>query len=312
MNDCHNHITYTETLFAPNYTFDAFLRDKSPLIKNHVVFLNPIHKNLYNCKPGHRLAVIDLPDEQNLAFACGHCYNITYTGKDPYRKDNEQLLADCSIFEDLHPYIYLTLSNNTINEEFEYFEHNHKGEFCGIKVHPNLCSRKLSEINFNSNYPMIVHTGFSEFDHPADVAKFAEHYDGNILFSHFARCDIETLKKIATLDNAYIDVSPLYLAADIVNQNKNGRYFESPLTSITDITEFFKKLISIVGEDKIIFGSDSPWGTQKDVEILYHSLNLPKETKDKIFKTNFENFNKIKTMKKPPQTSQSDKHGPTL
>lgn len=304
-NDCHNHISYTQALFAPNYTFDTFLRDSSNFVDNHIVFLNPIYKALYGHDPEHRISVVDLPDGKNLAFACTNCHEISYIGEDPYRFDNIRLIQDSASHEGILPYIYLSLSNNTMNDELKFFEENFSGKFYGIKVHPNLCSRNMSEITFNSAYPMIIHAGTGEFDKPSDIVKFAENYDGNVLISHFARCDVETLKKIAKLPNVYIDVSPLYLVFDILKGANQSRYYQSELTDSKNISELFKKLISIVGEDKIIFGSDTPWGNQRDIEILYYSLNLPEHTRQKIFKTNFENFNKIKTMKKPTQTGEN-------
>ena len=40
------------------------------------------------------------------------------------------------------------------------------------------------------------------------------------------------------------------------------------------------------GEDKILFASDSPWSDiEGDIKII-QSLNLPKETEEKIFCTN--------------------------
>lgn len=155
--------------------------------------MNPIYTSLYQ-KQNHQYYIFDNPDKKTLSFISRTDGSVSYHGNDPYRKDNEQLIKDCQSVDFIDAFIYLSLSNNTINDEFKYFEENYKGQFSGIKVHPNLCGRKRSEIkNFNTNYPLIVHCGVFEHDDPKDIALFAKKYNGNVLFAHCARFDKEAL-----------------------------------------------------------------------------------------------------------------------
>lgn len=296
INDSHVHITYSPVNgdFQPVY-FDNFVSNFSKLYKKGkaIVFLNPIFKRLYK-KTNHQYHVVDNADGKTVSFVSRNDSSVSYSGPDPYRSDNEQLILDCKNSDMIEPYIYLTISNNTMNDELAYFEKKHKGHFSGIKVHPNLCGRKLSEItNFNSNYPLIVHCGVFEHDDPKDVAKFAENYNGNVMFAHCARFDKTALSKIAKLDNAYIDLSPTYLLEDIVN-GTTTKYATNdvPPEAKTSVSALVKYLISIVGADKLVFGSDYPWGDLESAKRLYDSLELDEETKQKIFQTNFERFNR--------------------
>lgn len=104
------------------------------------------------------------------------------------------------------------------------------------------------------------------------------------------------------MENAYIDLSPTYLLEDIVT-NKTNKYMSTdvPVEAKTSVSNLIKYLINIIGEDKIVFGSDYPWGSLDDAKKLYDSLDLTQVTKDKIFKHNFENFNKIGVFNKSKQ-----------
>ena len=57
--------------------------------------------------------------------------------------------------------------------------------------------------------------------------------------------------------------------------------------------ETFKKLLSRHGEDRILFGTDSPWSDiKRDVEIL-RSFSLSKNTEEKLFSLNAKKLLKI-------------------
>ena len=63
-------------------------------------------------------------------------------------------------------------------------------------------------------------------------------------------------------------------------------YFDTAYVMRFTDREAFVRLIKKHGEDKIIFGSDSPWSSIKgDIDIL-HSFNLPQSTLDKILYKN--------------------------
>ena len=295
-NDCHVHIRIDPVLFRDKSTLQDYLNERSKNNVCSIVFLHPLVKKLYACdgRQGHLYSARDLR-ERRIEYVCKGCGNVSFLGDyDPFRVANEKLIRECEGVEGVQPYIYLSLTNNTINEEFLYFENNYKGKFFGIKLHPNLADRKLSEINFNSNYPLIVHTGVEDVCNAEDVVKFAKKYSGNILFAHSAAFNKEALIEIGKLKNAYIDISPTYLLDSLAEGSRGGKSFVNDINDSGDVTTILKNLIDIVGVDKILFGSDYPWGDVEKVEALYDSLKLPENIKNKIFYENYIKFNKIR------------------
>lgn len=285
INDIHRHIVCEETMCFPHYTFDTFIKSRSCVDGKAAVFLHPQYKRLYPCQDGHRGRVIDV--DNGVRFECESCGKIIYQGSDPYREGNVQLIELCKGHDNLYPFVYLTLSDDTMQGEIDYFETNFKSSFYGIKVHPNLCSRKMSEIRFTSNYPMIIHCGMTEYDDPKDIIQYAQRYPGKVILAHLARCEESVLKLVAKSDNIYIDTSPTYLPFQIAEKSTD-RYYPSQITDTNNITKFFENLIRIVGPEKIIFGTDAPWGCDEDAVKLYQMLDIPTEQKESIFQTNFE------------------------
>jgi predicted TIM-barrel fold metal-dependent hydrolase len=67
-------------------------------------------------------------------------------------------------------------------------------------------------------------------------------------------------------------------------------YFDTAFVLRFTDRETFTKIVKKHGDDKILFGSDSPWsGIDRDIDII-HSFDLTKNTEDKIF---FENSKKL-------------------
>lgn len=293
-NDIHVHIAVDDVTFRPDFDFNKFLSESQGHIDNAVVFLNPITKKFYPPQKGvlknsDRVRVRSSRDHQVEFFnGNGIIFTTPQSYMDPYREQNEALLDLCRPHKNLHPFLYLTLNDDSIAREIKYFEENHAGEFYGLKVHPNLTSKKMSEMHFDSHLPLIIHSGVEEYDDPNDILEFAKNYSGKVIIAHYARWERSALEEIAKLDNVYIDTSPSYMPGQIVNKTTD-KYTASEITDVADTTTLFKNLIDIVGEDKIIFGTDAPWGNFEEASELMEELDLPSATKDKIFKTNYEN-----------------------
>lgn len=292
INDVHLHLVYEKTADNFDYTYDNFISTLPKEIGKVAVFLHPLYKDLFKCGNGHLYSIRDNLSQNYMEIFCRNCGKITHVGGDPYRAGNEQLLKDCGKNKNLYPFLYLALSNATINCELEFFEKNYNGKFYGIKVHPNISGRKISEIDFDSKYPLIVHCGVAEEDDPADILNFAKKYSGKVLLAHYARFKPEVLREIKKVPNVYIDTSPTYLCNQIV-AGTTQKYYASELTKVKDVTELFQRLISLMGEDRIIYGSDCPWGNHQEGIELYKKLDLAPEIKQKIFSTNFEEFIKM-------------------
>lgn len=285
INDIHHHVVCERTTSFSHYTFDTFLKSHSLIKGKTTLFLHPQYKRLYSCQEGHRCRVIDVDD--GVRFVCESCGKIFYQGSDPYREGNEKLIEMCKGYDNLYPFLYLTLSDSTMQQEMDYFEKNYMSSFYGIKVHPNLCSRKMSEIGFTSNYPMIIHCGMTEYDNAKDIITYAQRYPGKVILAHLARCEESVLKLVAKSNNIYIDTSPTYLPFQVAEKLTN-RYFSSVLTDTNNITQLFRNLIDVVGKEKIIFGTDIPWGNIEEARTLYEELALPENQKKSIFQDNFD------------------------
>ena len=288
INDIHRHVVFEETKCFPHNTFCEFVKNHSPHIENCAIFLNPHYKRLYDCPFGHQYMVVDV-DNDKIKFECAKCKKVSYVGTDPYREGNIKLIEMCNSYSHLYPFIYLSLSDNTMQHEVEYFESNFESRFWGIKVHPQFCGRKMSDIYFDSHYPMVIHCGVSEYDNPMDVIQFAKRYSGNVVLAHLARCEETVLKEISKTKNLFIDTSPTYLPFQIVRREAD-RYFQNVISNVDSVTQLFKNLINVVGVEKIIFGTDAPWGNDDETMRLYEEIDIPSIQKARIFRDNFNDF----------------------
>ncbi len=288
INDIHRHVVCEEVTCFSHYTFDVIIESLSRVDGKVAVFLHPMYKKLYPCSESHRYGCVDTEDGC-VRFECKSCGRISYQGSDPYREGNTKLLESCQAHKNLYPFLYLTLSDNTMQQEMDYFEANYKSKFWGIKVHPNLCSKKMSEIHFTSNYPMIIHCGMSEYDNPKDIIKYAKRYPGKVILAHLARCEESVLEEIAKSENIFVDTSPTYLPFQIANKSTN-RFYPTPITDVSNTTQLFRNLIDAIGDRKIIFGTDAPWGHEEEAVKIFHELDIPIEQKRNIFQSNFEYF----------------------
>jgi len=290
INDVHVHISLEKTLFNSK-TFQDFLKDKNKFnINNCVLFAHPLVKRLYDCLLNHTIKVLDNSD--GIEYRCTQCDKVLYSGQDPFHLSNIALINMCNKHKGLFPFLYLTLGK-TIEEEVNYFETNFKNQYYGIKIHPNCCQQKVDKFIFNTDKPLIIHCGKSEIDCASHALNLAKKAKGNVLLAHLARLHPSTLKEIKFHENVFLDMSPTYYLQQIADSNYQKTY-ESEITKYHNVHDIMMKVIEIVGEDKIIFGSDIPFGNYNDLENLQKTLALDKDLEKKVFETNFYNYLKIK------------------
>ena len=291
INDVHHHVALSPSTLGNDYSFDVFLRERGRVKGATALFILPNRQDLYPCPPDHHFRVVPQGVRGLLRFECCNCGIVSYEGSDPFRDENRRLIDLCRQIPNVFPYIYLTLCNNTISDELAYFSEEYDGLFYGLKVHPNLCCKRISEIRFNSGYPIVIHAGMQPEDDPDDIVKFAERYEGNVLIAHMARCSITALRRIKEIPNAYIDTSPTYLTKQICGR-VTSRYYRSELFDVSSETEVYNRLIDLVGPDKIVFGTDAPFGSMEEAVDVYNRLDIPWECKQAIFESNFIRFNR--------------------
>lgn len=147
----------------------------------------------------------------------------------------------------------------------------------GVKLHPDMQKFALNEQRAQKLYdicqgvcPMMFHTGDKRYHYSnpslvPDVLKrrpelnvICAHFGGYSEWDSAARC-------LADLPNAYVDTSSSFFAMD---------------------QEKARQLISLYGEDRVLFGSDYPmWNVNEEKETLL-SLGLSETALQKIFSGN--------------------------
>lgn len=208
---------------------------------------------------------------------------------------NKTLIEKCQDVDTIFPFVLLPCNLELANETLERIEHDYKGKFFGIKFHPNSYSFAINKAGFNPKnfpykYPVIIHTGISQYDRPDYALKFAQQYQGNVCLAHCARFDEQVLQKIKQMPNVYIDISPSYYLSRVSNGQTQKVYDGDSLKGKTE-EELITHLIDVVGEDKILAGSDAPFGSIQELKELAETLPISEKLKQKIFVDNVSTFN---------------------
>lgn len=233
----------------------------------------------------HTVTVED-SDNSTLILRCQKCGTIVYKGPDPLRNYNLQLLEEVSRFPGrLYPMIYLHLSNSTIADEIAFFESHFK--IAGYKFHPQTNYRSIDEINnIPTNLPIMIHTGLKPYDHSRNVINFSKRHSGPIVLAHACRLDVDSLKDIANAENLYIDVCP----SDALFNSRKFAIASSSVNEINRPEDILLHTLKYIPIEKILFGTDYPWGSQEKECSIMSSLPLSELEKNKIL---YENVYKI-------------------
>jgi len=281
--DAHAHISNqtTNIIFRPDYDIKTFIHEMDyHNITKSLIMVNPMFE-LMRCPTDvhHKVTVQDTIHKGILRLFCTHCNKVIYEGTDPIRKYNIELLEETNKYPNRFFYmIYLLLSNSTISSEVEFYEKNYPTQFIGYKLHPRLSFRKLDEITaFPSRRPLIIHTGV-DFPPTSTNCNFLKKYRGNIILAHAGRFAPELLNLAATYPNIYIDAAP----SSLMYKGRITDLIEPYNKKILTPSDIYKYLIETIGEDKVLFGSDVPWGNYNDEISILNSVDLPQSTYDKI------------------------------
>ena len=238
------------------------------------------NRNLQNCpnscayKAKHRMEV------QDAGIFCKTCGNLLwdFSCMDPLRLFNIALIEQTKAMRSLvKPILYLSLSNRSIQKEIDFFETYYAGEFVGYKLHPWTDQRRVSDIHIRTKLPFLIHTGIRDLESPAHAIAFAEHHPENaIIIAHAAGLKEEFLQKISSTANVFLDCCPSFFLAE---HHKDCLWN----TSITSGKEIYETVLSYLTSEKILFGSDSPWGNTKKEIATVNSLAISDTEKENIF-----------------------------
>ncbi len=272
------------------YDFNNLQKDQIKYgITKSICFLNPFVPSML-CPKNHKhiIKVLDR-DEKTIKIYCKNCDSIIYEGIDPLRKLNISLLEKALNNNSIIPFIYLNISSS-INEEIKFFEKKYGNMVKGYKIHPKLCSRKISEININSDKPLIIHTGIQENTSPQDIIKFSKHYKGKIILAHCARFSKNDLLKIKKSDNLYIDISPFMILFRSMIYKPETLYDMKYLGKIDNPNKLLKKVIEFIGVNKIVFGSDTPFSNLNEEIDFIKNCDILNEEREQILYKNLESL----------------------
>jgi len=284
--DCHVHVTlHNETFQNEDFTIEKILKQMDLYkISKSIVMLNPMLKD-HTCNT-HKRKIFDSDKSDELVIKCLECSKILYRGTDPLRSLNIDLIKNCQKYNDrLIPLLYMYSSNNTIQNEIDFFEKNYLEAYIGYKFNPAHSFRKMNEIKFlKSKKTILIHTGKNyEHDHVINTINFAKNYSGNVVLAHACKFSTTELKEIAKMDNIFVDVSPFCIMYDRKETDLFAPYNVSTLSK----NDLYRALIQLVGIDKILFGSDAPFSEQGVELTSLLNSSLSENEKTKILNLNF-------------------------
>lgn len=285
--DTHVHITLLgqNVLHHKMVLPDYVQRLKAVGGSNAIVFLNP-HDPFYCCPKSfeednlHKSEVVDF-DEHEYQIKCVRCNTIHYKGEDVFRNENIELLQAADSYN-LYTLAFITAPNQSIQNQIDYYERHYPG-FLGYKIHPTIMMYPAEKLFIKSKKTIVFHSGNDLFSSPNQIIEFAKRYDGNVVIAHFARFDKASLHTISKMNNVWVDTSPFTFLHSLLLNKPYRLCCENDYRKIDDL---FYHLIDIVGCDKVIFASDSPWGNLIDEVNFFNSLSISDIEREKILYKN--------------------------
>lgn len=243
--------------------------------------------NLNNCSctspKRHRVCITE--KKQKIALFCKTCGKLILESDiDPLRKYNIYLINQTKPYRQfIKPILYLSLCRSTLQREINFFEKNFSGEFVGFKLHPWNDQVNVADFKVNTAKPILIHTGIRSVENALNAITFAENNPNlKIVIAHSAFLNYKCLEKIAKNENIFVDCCP----STFMFENKSSCFLHPETLSCPE--DIYYKVLSIVPSDKILFGSDSPWGNVADELRVVRNLKISKNLKEQILYGNAE------------------------
>lgn len=259
-------------------------------ISKAVLFIDPF-VNEFTCSKEskdnfHYCHVSDTANgNNNLSIICDECNSQIYYGNDPYNLYNKKLFEEVND-NMFYLFLMLSVSNNTMNINVEEFKSMYGDRLCGLKLYTGLSDVTLNNIkNFNTDLPLLLHTGKAYNQNPKNMIDFLKSYRGYIILAHYARFCPEIIDLVKNYDNIYIDTSPsAYIYNNYINRVKKRGLFD--YENINKPEDLYYKALELYGVDKLIFGSDYPFSNLDEEIQLLNNVNLTKNEYEKITNKN--------------------------
>jgi len=190
----------------------------------------------------------------------------------------------------IHPLISFHPSNDTYDVE-DMFGEAHVAGIRGVKLHPMYQNFFIDDKYMYGFYELMASFGFFVMFHTGfDMA-----FPGN------TQADVERVKKVA---NWFKDLNIVcthmggWKQWDRISclSDCENVYTETSLTMSEISDEEFIKTISYFDEDRILFGSDSPWTDQKEMLDRTLRLTISDRLKEKMM---YKNASKLLALTAP-------------
>lgn len=296
MVDTHAHITpTTATAIHHEITLNEYTAAaKAAGISKIYVFLNPfISGFLCPHSPKHKVEITSGQRNNEYVIKCVDCGCIVYRGVDLFYSHNISLADECSKSNlDVQPIAFLASPYKQLNERISEYEET--GLFAGYKLHPTICHQSPADIpRLTCNRPIIIHSGVGCYEDPENAIQFARNYPGPVIIAHCARFKRSVLTLVREMDNVWIDTSPFIFLWNLYETKPHRLYLKGSQQFSTP-KELFYNMLETVGEDKVVFASDEPFGNLKTETEFIKSLALTPTQYRKITHQNainiFEDF----------------------
>jgi len=258
-------------------------------IEKSVVMANPLIQSL-SCEKGHYIKSMN--SGKRIKIVCSFCNKTIYDGTtDPFREVNIKIIEESAKHKNrIYPFVYLSLCKNTIQDEIDFFERNYFNQYYGYKIHPSISMQQLDAGDIlNTNLPIIIHTKNDNYSNPKKIFEFAKNHKGNVILAHLCDIDIDILSSLMNYDNIWVDMSPFLSVCERIRESTHNLYAPKTFTTMDNIG-ILNELLNIIGEEKIIFGTDAPWGNVEEEVVFAKKILAEDRRYNKVF---YENFLKI-------------------
>ncbi len=182
--------------------------------------------------------------------------------------------------ERIHPLISFHPSNDTEEVE-EVFGEAHREGIRGVKLHPMYQRFFIDDKYMYGFYELMASFGF--------IVMFHSGFD--IAFPNNSQADVERIKKVAdwfkdlTIVCTHVGGWKQWERIGCLSRCENV-YTETSMTLSEVSDEEFVRLIGYFGEDRLLFGTDSPWTDQKEMLERTTQLKISDRLKEKMLYEN--------------------------
>lgn len=204
------------------------------------------------CESGHIVRLQDVQGD-TYTYVCSTCGRIVYSGKDPHRIYNEELIGARKENELVFPFVAISPQ---IKRDMLYYAKKYGSH--GFKLHPNYSSYIIDSNEVPPGFCYVIHSGKSEYDNPIRILDFARQCQGAVIIAHLGRMNKVLFDSMKETKNIVLECSPVTSLWNAL-KNKTGQIYEASfLGKMETPEEMLQRVMEYVGCDKVVYGSDTP------------------------------------------------------